>query len=105
MAADLDEDAQGFYLRMAGDVETIAGLLRRPSEGGAILRTLLAALRMPEPSRSGAWHRLYAQLASLAGRCTPVAAAGPFRYDAIAALGRLHHFLAENADLAEDAAA
>ncbi len=98
LAADLDDDAQRFYARMAADIAAVAagaGLSLHPT---GVVQTLLEALAAAPAARAACWRRLYRQIIVLvAGRANndtfDDGKSGP-------ALARLRQFLNENGDLA-----
>jgi hypothetical protein len=96
LAADLDDDAQQFYARMAADVASVAaGTEATAPSAGAVVQTLLEALAAVPPARAARWRRLYREIAVLVVACARNEAPGTSP-----ALARLRQFLQENADLA-----
>jgi hypothetical protein len=85
LEANLDDDAQLFFLRMAAEVSDVPG-------AGAALRQLLAVLTTSAPARAAAWRELYREFLLLVAANPTVPLRG------------LRAFLAENADLAESLA-
>jgi hypothetical protein len=92
LAADLDDDAQQFYARMAADIGAVA-----TSAGGRavhparVVQTLLEALVAAPAARAACWRRLYHQSSLLVAACARIESP---------ALARLRGFLRENVDLA-----
>jgi hypothetical protein len=82
LEANLDDDAQLFFLRMAVDVGEALG-------GDAALRRLLTALTASPPTRAAAWRELYRAFSLVVAANPDQPMPGP------------RAFLAENADLAE----
>jgi hypothetical protein len=97
LAADLDDDARQFYLRMALDLTVLD---EEPAHRNALLRALLAALRADPAGRATAWRHLYREIAAALADRFPDALPVAGDPTLIAALRRLRAFLAENVDLA-----
>jgi hypothetical protein len=98
LAADLDDDARQFYVRMAADIEAAAARTGWAADPAAVVQTLLEAVVAAPAARGARWRRLHRQIGVLiAGWPLDNAsddAAGP-------AVARLRAFLRENADLAD----
>jgi hypothetical protein len=97
LAADLDEDARQFSLRMALDLTVVD---EEPAHRAALVRAVLAALGAPPATRGAAWRHLYREIAALLADRFPDALPLAGDPKLIGALGRLRAFLAENADFA-----
>jgi hypothetical protein len=100
-AADLDEDARRFYLRMTSDIAAVSAGTRHPSHRTCIARMLLAALAAPSWYRAASWRRLYHEISSLVTVSSHDAVPLELRREFVLALGRLHQFLSENVDFAD----
>jgi hypothetical protein len=94
LAADLADDTLDFYLRMSGDIVTVADETNRPIEGDRLAESLLNALVATPAARTKAWRAFYRGVRRLVSGFAPAAS------DA-AAFGRLRQFVRENADLAD----
>jgi hypothetical protein len=91
LEADLDDDAQLFYLRTASDIALMAAGADRASRPAQKL--LLAALMAPQPDSTSSWREFYREISALVAAC-PETAVGE-------AFGRLRRFLVENTDFAD----
>jgi hypothetical protein len=101
LAADLEDDAQQFYARMASDIGVVAAGGNRLPQAPAILRVLLKALVAAPPARAGCWRHLYRNIAALVAGCDSATPPDALRVGFVRALGRLREFLAENGDIAD----
>src|ERR1700736_1962588 len=101
LAADLDEDAQRFYARMASDIAVLAIGVDGPPEAPAIVRTLLQALAAEPAARAVCWQQLYRRILRLVAGCDGEIVPDLLRPEFVRSLGRLGQFLAENVDLAD----
>lgn len=91
LEADLDDDAQLFYLRTASDIAVVAAAAdgaSRPAQ-----KLLLAALVAPQSDSPSSWREFYREISALVA-ASPETAFGD-------AIGRLRRFLAENTDFAD----
>jgi hypothetical protein len=91
LEADLDDDAQLFYLRTASDIAAVAAGAGRASHPARKL--LLAALTALQPDNTSSWREFYREISALVAGY-PETAFGE-------AVGRLRRFLAENVDFAD----
>jgi hypothetical protein len=100
LAADLDEDAQRFYARMASDIAVLAIGVDGAPEAPAIVQTLLQALAAAPAARAACWQQLYRRILRLVAGCDGEIVPDLLRPEFARSLGRLGQFLAENVDLA-----
>jgi hypothetical protein len=105
LAADLDEDAQRFYARMASDIAVLSTGVHGPPQAPAIVQTLLKALAAAPPARAACWQQLYRKIFRLVASCDGEIVPDLLRPEFVRSLGRLGQFLSENVDMAEAAAA
>jgi hypothetical protein len=91
LGAQLDDDAQLFYLRMATDIAAVAGGVGIPSHPAR--KMLLAALVAGPPDGASSWRQLYREIAAMVAGYPTAEFRGP--------VGRLRGFLAENVDFAD----
>jgi hypothetical protein len=99
LTADLENDGLEFFLRMSGDLGTVARETNR-SAGDDLSDLLLTALVAAPDGRTAAWQQLYRGVRSLVHGFVPAASAGG-QGDLSPAFRRLREFVRENADLAE----
>jgi hypothetical protein len=100
LQTDLEEDGLEFYLRMSGDIGTVAADTNRPALGADLGDLLLTALVATPAGRPAAWRQFYRGVRTLVSGFAPVVASDA-RGDLRPAFTRLRQFVRENADLAD----
>ncbi|HEV8019899.1 MAG TPA: hypothetical protein VGP41_01475 [Candidatus Lustribacter sp.] len=100
LTAELENDGLEFFLRMSGDIGTVARETNRPTAGDDLADLLLTALVAAPAGRTAAWQQLYRGVRTLVAGFAPVPSAGA-RPDLSSAFRRLRQFVRENADLAD----
>jgi hypothetical protein len=101
LAADLEDDARLFYVRMASDIGVVATGADRLPQAPALVRVLLKALVAAPPARAGCWRHFYRNVSALVSGCEAETAPETLRVEFVRALGRLRQFLSENGDIAD----
>jgi hypothetical protein len=94
LAADLADDELDFYLRMSGDMVTVADETNHSNEGDRLAESLLDALVSTPGGRTKAWREFYRGVRRLVSGFAPA-------LSDTAAFRRLRQFVRENADLAD----
>jgi hypothetical protein len=94
LAADLEDDALEFYLRMSDDIVTVADETNRSNEGDRLAESLLNAVVAMPGARTKAWRAFYRGIRTLVSGFAPA-------LSDTAAFRRLRQFVRENADLAD----
>lgn len=89
--AGLEGDGLVFFLRMTGDIGTVAAETRRPSDAADLADLLLTALVATAAARVAAWRQFYRGVRALVSGFAPNVPNGAFI--------RLRQFVRENADL------